>query len=154
MEMHFLDLFAFYSCNVDENFCISSSGGRGCDLFGEKHCILRVRHKRVVEVRRKDLMLNCMPIYVNYAIWKWIVIYLREFIMDCPEGVLTKEKVSIIIRQSICPDTKKNIFASWETKVKRTLWNWNHQVLDMLLFILPRDNGHIIADLIFTAFDK
>jgi hypothetical protein len=39
--------------------------------------------------------------------------------MDCPEGVLTREKV-----------------------------------LEMLLFILPRDTGHIVAELIFTAFDR
>ena len=45
--------------------------------------------------------------------------WFREFIMDCPDGVLTKEKV-----------------------------------LSMLMFILPRENGQIVADLIFTAFDK
>ena len=39
--------------------------------------------------------------------------------MDCPDGLLTKEKV-----------------------------------LSMLMIILPRENGQIVADLIFTAFDK
>jgi len=39
--------------------------------------------------------------------------------MDCPDGMLTKEKV-----------------------------------LEMLTFILPRENGKIVADMIFTAFDK
>ena len=66
--------------------------------------------------------------------------------MDCPEGVLTKEKVGVIIAQ-LHNDTKIN------TR-HQTLKQKNHQVLEMLLFILPRDNGHIIADLIFTAFDK
>ena len=51
------------------------------------------------------------------------------------------------IAQGTSNDTKIN------TRHK-TLNQKNHQVLDMLLFILPRDNGHIIADLIFTAFDK
>jgi len=45
--------------------------------------------------------------------------WFREFIMDCPEGVLTKVKV-----------------------------------MEMLTFMLPRDNGKIIADLIFSTFDK
>ena len=45
--------------------------------------------------------------------------WFREFIMDCPEGILTKVKV-----------------------------------MEMLTFILPRDNGKIIADLIFSTFDK
>ena len=29
----------------------------------------------------------------------WRAFLLREFIMDCPEGVLTKEKVGVIIAQ-------------------------------------------------------
>ena len=45
--------------------------------------------------------------------------WFREFIMDCPEGILTKVKV-----------------------------------MEMLTIILPRDNGKIIADLIFSTFDK
>ena len=49
--MHFLQIpFAF---EIQENtFAVKyfSSGGRGRDLSGEKHCILRVGHKRVVEV--------------------------------------------------------------------------------------------------------
>ena len=54
----------------------------------------------------------------------------REFIMDCPQGILTKDKVD-----AECHDA-------------------HPQVLDMLLFILPKENGHIVADLIFTAFDR
>jgi len=45
--------------------------------------------------------------------------WFREFIMDCPEGILTRVKV-----------------------------------MEMLTFILPRDNGKIIADLIFSTFDS
>jgi len=45
--------------------------------------------------------------------------WFREFIMDCPEGILTKAKV-----------------------------------MEMLTFILPSENGKIIADLIFGTFDK
>ena len=45
--------------------------------------------------------------------------WFREFIMDCPEGILTKEKM-----------------------------------MEMLTVILPSDNGKIIADLIFSTFDK
>ena len=54
----------------------------------------------------------------------------REFIMDCPQGILTKDKVEQNAITSHC------------------------QVLDMLLFILPKENGHIVADLIFSAFDR
>ena len=53
--------------------------------------------------------------FTEDAIREWF----REFIMDCPDGLLTKEKV-----------------------------------LSMLMIILPRENGQIVADLIFTAFDK
>ena len=123
----------FHSCNKEENrdaliikySFFFSSGGRGCDIFGEKHCFLRVGYKRVVEVRKKDLSLNCLPIYANYAIWIWIVIYLREFIMDCPEGVLTKEKVSIIIRQTICSDTQKtsSLMRNKSQKIIEQLWS-------------------------------
>ena len=62
--------------------------------------------------------------------------------MDCPEGVLTKEKVKQ------CERTVSIMKFKWQLETIHL------QVLDMLLFILPRDNGHIIADLIFTAFDK
>ena len=61
--------------------------------------------------------------------------------MDCPEGVLTKEKV-------------KQCERTVSIMMGMGMGTIHLQVLDMLLFILPRDNGHIIADLIFTAFDK
>ena len=43
----------------------------------------------------------------------------REFLMDCPDGVLTKVKL-----------------------------------LEMMSSILPADNGRIVAELIFSTFDK
>ena len=48
-----------------------------------------------------------------------IVEWFREFIMDCPEGTLTIEKVR-----------------------------------EMMNFILPDENGDIVANLIFSSFDK
>ena len=108
--------------------------------------------------------------------------FLREFIMDCPEGVLTKDKVNIItiaisniivttniiiiivtiiIIQYIHYDNYyDDHYDDFHDNYYSTIHydnyydNYDDQVLDMLLFILPRDNGHIIADLIFTAFDK
>ena len=87
--------------------------------------------------------------------------FLREFIMDCPEGVLTKDKVNIITIAITNIIVTTNIIIIIVTIIiiqyihyDNYYDNYDDQVLDMLLFILPRDNGHIIADLIFTAFDK
>ena len=97
--------------------------------------------------------------------------FFREFIMDCPEGVLTKDKVNIItiaitniiiiivtiiILQYIHYDNYYDDHYDNYHDNHYTIHydNYDDKVLDMLLFILPRDNGHIIADLIFTAFDK
>ena len=63
MKMHFC-IFSpgkrMYSKCICHQIRMSnfSSGGRGCGLFGEEHCIFRIRHKRVVEVRYYDIILN------------------------------------------------------------------------------------------------
>jgi len=82
-----------------------------------KAALLRGRRQRAAPILTDEdvnfLTTNTFFSEVDIREW-W-----REFTMDCPDGMLTKEKV-----------------------------------LSMLTFILPRDNGQIVADLIFTAFDK
>ena len=91
-------------------FCVQSS------LKWRAALLSRRRRKARPVLTEEDLeFLVDNTSFSEDAIKEWF----REFIMDCPDGVLTKEKV-----------------------------------LSMLMIILPRENGQIVADLIFTAFDK
>lgn len=91
-------------------FCVQSS------LKWRAALLSRRRRKASPVLSEEDLeFLVDNTSFSADAIKEWF----REFIMDCPDGVLTKEKV-----------------------------------LSMLMIILPRENGQIVADLIFTAFDK
>ena len=59
----------------------------------------------------------------------------REFMMDCPDGMLTREKVLEMLLYILPRSERPKSF-------------------HVLKYFLFRENGQIVADLIFTAFDK